>query len=219
MTEEAVFKKMQEAIANYDADAAVVVAKEAVAAGIDPAIALDKGFASTIREIGEAFERMDIFLPELVMAANAMKAGVEVLESALRAKGAAVEKKGVVVLGTVEGDIHDIGKTVVGAMLSANGYEVHDLGVEVPSPRFIQAAQETHANVIALSALLSTTMLYQRDVLEMLRNKGLQEEFFVIVGGAPVTQKWADEIGANAYARDAIEAVRVLDAHSKEWSK
>jgi len=219
MTEEAVFKKMQEAIANYDADAAVVAAKEAVAAGIDPAIALDKGFASTIREIGEAFERMDIFLPELVMAANAMKAGVEVLESALRAKGAAVEKKGVVVLGTVEGDIHDIGKTVVGAMLSANGYEVHDLGVEVPSPRFIQAAQETHANVIALSALLSTTMLYQRDVLEMLRNKGLQEEFFVIVGGAPVTQKWADEIGANAYARDAIEAVRVLDAHSKEWSK
>lgn len=219
MTEEAVFKKMQDAITNFDSDAAVAAAKEAVEAGIDPAVALDKGFASTIREIGEAFERMDIFLPELVMAANAMKAGVEVLENALKARGTAVEKKGVVVLGTVEGDIHDIGKTVVGAMLSANGYEVHDLGVEVPSPRFIQAAQETHANVIALSALLSTTMLYQRDVLEMLRNKGLEEEFFVIVGGAPVTQKWAEDIGANAYARDAIEAVRVLDAHAKEWAK
>ncbi len=218
MSEEDIYSKMQSAIQNYDTDAAIAAANEAVASGIDPAIALDKGFASTIREIGEAFERMDIFLPELVMAANAMKAGVEVLEAALKAKGAAVKKKGVVVLGTVEGDIHDIGKTVVGAMFQANGYEVHDLGVEVPSPRFIQAAQETKANVIAMSALLSTTMLYQRDVLEMLKNKGLQEEFFVIVGGAPVTQKWADEIGANAYARDAIEAVRILDSHVEEWS-
>ncbi len=219
MSEEAIYAKMHAAIENYDADAAVAAANEAVAAGLDPAIALDKGFADPIREIGEAFERMDIFLPELVMAANAMKAGVEVLEAALKAKGATVTTKGVVVLGTVEGDIHDIGKTVVGAMFQANGYEVHDLGVEVPSPRFIQAAEEVKANVIAMSALLSTTMLYQRDVLEMLKNKGLQDKYFVIVGGAPVTQKWADEIGANAYARDAIEAVRTLDAHTKEWSK
>jgi methanogenic corrinoid protein MtbC1 len=103
--------------------------------------------------------------------------------------------------------------------LQANGYEVHDLGVEVPAPRFIQAAEEAGANIIAMSALLSTTMLFQRDVLELLRNKGLQHKYFTIVGGAPVTQKWADEIGADAYGRDAVEAVRVLDARRKEWNR
>jgi methanogenic corrinoid protein MtbC1 len=124
-----------------------------------------------------------------------------------------------VVLGTVEGDIHDIGKTVVGAMLQANGYEVHDLGVDVPSPRFIQAAEDLGANVIALSALLSTTMLHQRDVTELLRNKGLQDKYFVIIGGAPVTQQWADEIGADAYALHAVEAVRVLNEREAEWAR
>jgi corrinoid protein of di/trimethylamine methyltransferase len=219
MSEQEIFAKMQASIENYDTDAAVAAANEAIAAGINPVKAIEKGFADPIRKIGEAFERLDIFLPELVMAAEAMKAGVTILEKALKDQGGTVVKKGVVILGTVEGDIHDIGKTVVGAMLSANGYEVHDLGVEVPSPRFIQAAQETKADIIAMSALLSTTMLYQRDVLEMLRNKGLAGKYFVIVGGAPVTQKWAEEIGANAYGRDAIEAVRVLEEHHKEWVK
>lgn len=219
MSEDQVFQQMQASIENYDADMAVEAAKLAIAAGLDPAIAIDKGFAEPIRKVGEAFERMDIFLPELVMAANAMKAGVSVLEEALKAKGGEVVRKGVVVLGTVEGDIHDIGKTVVGAMWQANGYEVHDLGVEVPAPNFIQTAENIGANVIAMSALLSTTMLSQRDVMEMLRNKGLDKKYFVIVGGAPVTQKWADEIGANAYARDAVEAVRVLDEGLKEWKK
>jgi dimethylamine corrinoid protein len=145
------------------------------------------------------------------MAADAMKSGVAVLEKALKESGGEVKKKAVVVLGTVEGDIHDIGKTVVGAMLQANGYVVHDLGVEVPAPRFIQAAQEVNADVIAMSALLSTTMLYQRDVIELMRNKGLHGMYKVMVGGAPVTQKWADEIGAELYARDAVQAVRTLE--------
>jgi len=162
---------------------------------------------------------MEIFLPQLVMAADAMKAGVAVLEETLKAGGGALVRKGVVVVGTVEGDIHDIGKTVVAAMLQANGYEVHDLGVEVPATRFIQAAQETGAHIIGLSALLSTTMLYQRDVVELLRNKGLKESYFVIVGGAPVTQAWADQIGADAFARDAVAAVRVLDSRREEWSR
>jgi corrinoid protein of di/trimethylamine methyltransferase len=218
-TEELIYSKMHKSIEEYDSDAAIAAAKEAVSAGIDPALAIEKGFAEPIRKIGEAFERMDIFLPELVMAANAMKTGVGILEAELKLRGGTVQKKGVVILGTVEGDIHDIGKTVVGAMLQANGYEVHDLGVEVPAPRFIQAAEETKADVIAMSALLSTTMLYQRDVIEMLRNKGKQEEYFIIVGGAPVTQKWADEIGANGFGRDAVDAVRVLDQHHKEWVK
>ncbi|HIP96693.1 MAG TPA: dimethylamine corrinoid protein 3 [Anaerolineae bacterium] len=209
---------MRASIENYDRDAAIAAAKEAVDAGLDPLIAMEEGFAKPIRALGEAFDRMEVFLPQLVMAADAMKAGVTVLEEAIKSSGGTLEKKGVVVLGTVEGDIHDIGKTVVMAMLQAGGYEVHDLGVEVPTPRFIQAAEEINANIIGMSALLSTTMLRQRDVVELLRNKGLTGRYFTIVGGAPVTQKWADEIGADAYARDAVEAVKVLDASREKWA-
>jgi corrinoid protein of di/trimethylamine methyltransferase len=218
-TADDIYARMRNSIQEYDKAEAAAAAREAVAAGLNPLEAVEKGFAGAIRELGEAFDRMEIFLPQLVMAADAMKAGVAVLEEAIQASGGKLEKKGVVVLGTVEGDIHDIGKTVVGAMLQANGYEVHDLGVDVPSPRFIQAAQDLGANIIALSALLSTTMLHQRDVTELLRNKRLQDEYFVIIGGAPVTQHWADEIGADAYALHAVEAVRVLNERKAEWAR
>lgn len=218
-TTEEIYAKMQTSIEEYDRDAAEAAAEEAIAAGLDPVKAVDKGFAEPIRELGEAFDRMEIFLPQLVMAADAMKAGMGVLEEAIKASGGVLEKKGVIVLGTVEGDIHDIGKTVVAAMLQANGYDVHDLGVEVPCTRFIQAAEELGADVIAMSALLSTTMLFQRDVVELLRNKGLDEKYFIMVGGAPVTQAWADKIGANGYARDAVEAVKVLDSRREGWAR
>ena len=218
-TADEIYARMQKSIGDYDRDAAMAAAREAVAAGLDPLVAVEEGFARPVRQLGEAFDRLEIFLPQLIMAAEAIKAGMTVLEAAIKAGGGTLQKKGVVVLGTVEGDIQDIGKTIVGAILQANGYEVHDLGVEVPAPRFIQAAEEAGANIIAMSALLSTTMLFQRDVLELLRNKGLRQKYFTIVGGAPVTQKWADEIGANAYGRDAIEAVRVLDARRKEWER
>jgi corrinoid protein of di/trimethylamine methyltransferase len=218
-TTEDIYAKMRASIEEYDEEAAAAAAREAVAAGLDPVEAVDKGWAGAIRELGEAFDRMEIFLPQLVMGADAMKAGVAVLEQALVAGGGALEKKGVVVLGTVEGDIHDIGKTIVGAMLQANGYDVHDLGVDVPATRFIQSAQDLNAQVIALSALLSTTMLFQRDVMELLRNKGLAQQYFVMVGGAPVTQQWAEEIGAHGYARHAVEAVSVLDSRQAEWAR
>ena len=218
-TTEEIYAKMRASIQEYDEEAAAAAAWEAVAAGLDPVKAVDKGFAGAIRELGEAFDRMEIFLPQLVMGAAAMKAGVAVLEQAITAGGGTLENKGVVVLGTVEGDIHDIGKTIVGAMLQANGYDVHDLGVDVPATRFIQTAQELNAGRIALSALLSTTMLFQRDVVELLRNKGLDNKYFVMVGGAPVTQRWADEIGANGYARHAIEAVKLLDSRQAEWAQ
>jgi trimethylamine corrinoid protein len=211
-TAEEIYAKMQASIRDYDRDAAVTAAQEALEAGLDPLVAVEKGFAEPIRELGDAFDRMEIFLPQLVMAADAMKTGMAVIEEAMKASGSALEKKGTVVLGTVEGDIHDIGKTVVGAMMQANGYEVHDLGVEVPSTRFIQAAEELGADIIAMSALLSTTMLFQRDVVELLQNKGIREKYYTIVGGAPVTQSWADEVGADAFARDAVDAVKVLDS-------
>ncbi len=218
-TAEEIYARMQASIEEYDRDAAKAAAEEVVAAGLDPLVAVEKGFAEPIRKLGEAFDRMEIFLPQLVMAADAMKVGMGILEEAMAASGGVIEKKGVVVLGTVEGDIHDIGKTVVGAMLQANGYEVHDMGVEVPASRFIEAAESAGADVIAMSALLSTTMLFQRNVIELLRNKGLAEKYFIIVGGAPVTQAWADEIGANGFARDAVEAVKVLDGHREGWAK
>jgi len=218
-TADEIYARMQASIEEYDRDAAAAAAEEVVAAGLDPVEAVEQGFAEPIRKLGEAFDRMDIFLPQLVMAADAMKAGMGILEEAIKAGGGVLEKKGVVILGTVEGDIHDIGKTVVGAMLQANGYDVHDLGVEVPAPRFIEAAQSAGADVIAMSALLSTTMLFQRDVIELLRNKGLGDKYFIVVGGAPVTQDWADEIGANGYARDAVEAVKVLDSHREAWAQ
>lgn len=211
--------KMRASIENYDAEEATAAAREAVASGVNLLEAVEKGFATPIRELGEAFERMEVFLPQLMLGAEAMKAGMAVLGEAIRASGGKLTSKGVVVIGTVEGDIHDIGKTVVAALLSANGYEVHDLGVEVHSGRFLEAAAAQKADVIGLSALLSTTMLYQRDVLELLRGKGLKEKFFVAVGGAPVTQAWAAQIGADGYARGAYEAVQMLEANRRRWAK
>ena len=210
-----IYARMTRAIEEYDSEAAAAAAREAVAAGLNLLEAVEKGFADPIRRLGEAFDRMEIFLPQLMLGSEAMKAGMAVLEEAIQSAGGTLVNKGVVVIGTVEGDIHDIGKTVVAALLQANGYQVHDLGVEVPAGRFIEAAQSQKADIIAMSALLSTTMLYQRDVIEMLGNKGLRERFYTIVGGAPVSQKWAEEIGAAGYARGAYEAVALLDARKK----
>ena len=216
---EQIHVKMRASIQNYDAEAAADAAREAVATGINLLEAVDKGFGEPIRELGEAFDRMEVFLPQLMLGADAMKAGMAILGEAIRAAGGQVTSKGVVVIGTVAGDIHDIGKTVVAALLQANGYEVHDLGVEVPAGRFLEMAAAQKADVIGLSALLSTTMLNQRDVLELLRNQGLKEKYFVAVGGAPVTQAWAAQIGADGYARGAYEAVQMLEANRKRWAK
>jgi trimethylamine corrinoid protein len=217
--EESIYARMRASIDNYDGEEAVAAAREAVAAGVNLLEAVEKGFAEPLRALGEAFDRMEVFLPQLMLGSDAMKAGMAVMEEAIRAAGGKLASKGLVVIGTVEGDIHDIGKTVVAALLSANGYEVRDLGVEVPASRFIEAAGSQKADVIGLSALLSTTMLYQRNVLELLRGKGLRDRYCVVVGGAPVTQAWADEIGADGYARGAYEAVALLDGKRTRWAK
>jgi len=216
---ERVYARMRASIENYDSEEAVAAAREAVASGVNLLEAVEKGFAEPIRKLGEAFDRMEVFLPQLMLGSDAMKAGMAVMGEAIRAGGGKLASKGLVVIGTVEGDIHDIGKTVVAALLSANGYDVHDLGVEVPAARFIEAAGSLKADVIGLSALLSTTMLYQRNVLELLRNKGLRDRYCVVVGGAPVTQAWAEEIGADGYAPGAYEAVQLLDGKRTRWAK
>ena len=204
-------KKMKDAINNYDKDQAIAVANEVLESGMDPLEAIEKGFATAIREIGEKFENMEVFLPQLVTGAEAMTEGVAVLNNALLAQGKKIKQKGVLVIGTVEGDIHDIGKTIVIALLRAAGYQVHDLGKDVPIPTFIERAKSVKADVIGLSALLSTTMVRQGEVIEFLKQQGIRDQFKVIVGGAPVSEKWAQQIGADGYARDATRAVKVVN--------
>ncbi len=175
---------------------------------MDPLDAINKGFVVGVNHVGEEFSCGNAFLPELVMAGEAMKSAVEILEPELNRRGTKREILGKVVLGTVEGDIHDIGKTLVGTMMSAAGFQVYDLGVDVPIMEIVEKAREVDADIVAISALLTTTMVKQKDVIEALQDMGL-EKVKVMVGGAPVTRSWMEEIGADGYSEDAIGAVAV----------
>ena len=212
---EEILERMRASIVAADEAEAMAAAEAALAAGIGPLTALEEGFAGAIRAQGEAFSNLDIFLPELVLSAKAMQAGVAVLEPAMKAAGVAANRSGVVVIGTVEGDLHDIGKNILVAMLRSAGYEVHDLGTDVPITNFISVAEQTEADIIGMSALLSTTMLRQKDLIELLNLKNIRENFYVIVGGAPVTEAWMNEIGADGFGLDAHQAIEVLDARNK----
>ncbi|MCF8068743.1 MAG: methyltransferase cognate corrinoid protein [Desulfobacterales bacterium] len=205
---EFILTEAKKVIREGDKEKAAELARKAIEGGIPPAELLEEGFVPGITEVGRLFENEEIFLPELVMAADAMKAAAEVCNESIP-KDEAVTK-GVVVLGTVKGDIHDIGKSIVESFLSASGFEVHDLGRDVSTAAFIEKAQEVNANVIATSALLTTTMGYQQELEETLKEKGLKEKFKTIIGGAPVNQKWADQIGADAYAEDAAGAAQKI---------
>ena len=202
------FQAMAQSIIGGEEEDAVELAKLSIKLGIDPLDAINQGYIIGVNHVGEAFSCGDAFLPELVMAGEAMKAAVEVLEPELEKRGTKREILGKVVLGTVEGDIHDIGKTLVGTMMSAAGFEVYDLGVDVPIGTMVEKAREIGADIVAISALLTTTMVKQRDVIEALDDLGLGQ-VKVMVGGAPVTRGWMEEIGADGYSEDAIGAVAV----------
>lgn len=208
MTEE-LFKKMAQSIVDGDSDAALVLAKESIAANIDPLEAITKGFVIGVNSVGAAFGKGDAFLPELVMAGEAMKAAVSVLDPELKKRGTERKILGKVVIATVEGDIHEIGKSLVATMLNASGFEVHDLGVDIPSEKIIGKALEVNADIIAMSALLTTTMVKQKEIIEELEKKGLRNRVKVMVGGAPVTRDWVNAIGADGFSEDAIGAVTV----------
>ena len=159
-----------------------------------------------MNEVGILFERGKLFLPHVMMAADAMTAGVNVLKD-LMPEGASGSKLGVIVNGTVEGDVHDIGKAIVSTMLQSAGFEVYDIGRDVPIRNFIEKAKEVNADMIGISALMTTTLQGQKDVIELLKEEGLRDKVKVMVGGAPATQAWADKIGADCYAENASEAV------------
>ncbi len=203
------FQSMAQSIIDGDPDLAAELARKAVEQGIDPLEAINKGFVPGVDYVGAQYEKGEMFLPDLVLAGEAMKAAVAVLEPEITRRGGHRQTLGTVVIGTVEGDIHDIGKTLVATMLSVSGFQVHDLGVDVPVGRFVEVARQVNADIVGMSALLTTTMVRQRDVIEALEDAGLRSRVKVMVGGAPVTRAWAEEIGADGYSEDAIGAVAV----------
>ena len=169
-----------------------------------------------MREIGDQFARMEIFLPEMMMAAQAMKAVMEELEPELQKSAMAMEKKGSIVIGTVEGDMHEIGKDIVITLLQVQGFEIHDLGINVNALDFVKKAEEVNADIIGASALMTTTMPAQREIIKILEEKGIRDKYHVIVGGAPVTQEWVDECGADSWGENAGMAVETLERVMKE---
>ncbi|MEW5870395.1 MAG: corrinoid protein [Chloroflexota bacterium] len=205
---EELFKAMAQSIIDGEAEEAERLALRAVELGIDPLEAINQGFVVGVNHVGNEFSCGNAFLPELVMAGEAMKSAVSTLEPEMARRGTQREMLGKVVIGTIHGDIHDIGKTLVATMLSAAGFQVFDMGVDVPVTTFVAKAREVDADIVAVSALLTTTMVRQRDVIEALDDVGLRPKVKVMVGGAPVTAEWVKEIGADGYSEDAIGAVQ-----------
>jgi trimethylamine corrinoid protein len=206
---EELFQKMAQSIIDGDSDASTELAKESIVVGIPPLQAITDGFVIGVNTVGDAFGRGDAFLPELVMAGEAMKAAVAVLNPELKKQGTERRMLGRVVLATVEGDIHEIGKTLVGTMLGSSGFEVFDLGVDASPEKIIGKALEVNADIIGMSALLTTTMVKQKEVIQELEKEGLRGRFKVMVGGAPITRDWVKSIKADGYSEDAVGAVRV----------
>jgi len=203
------FQAMSQSIIDGESEEAERLALEAIELGIDPLDAINKGFVVGVDHVGNLFSCGDAFLPELVMAGEAMKTAVSVLEPEMARQGSERKMLGTVVLGTIEGDIHDIGKTLVSTMLSASGFKVFDLGVDVPVMTLVEKARLENADIIGVSALLTTTMVKQRDVIEALDDMGMRPMVKVMVGGAPVTRDWVNDIGADGFSEDAVGAVAV----------
>jgi trimethylamine corrinoid protein len=197
----------KKAILNGDISLAEELAKEAITQNLDTNKVVD-AFSEAIREAGDLFEEGEFFLPELMRSAEAMKAAMTILTPTF-SESKESRSLGTVVIGTIEGDIHDIGKTLVAAMLSAEGFDVHDLGADVPVSTFIDKAIEVDAKIICISALLTTTMVGQKKLIDDLKEKDLRDRFKILIGGAPVSKKWVEEIGADGTAENAIGAVKL----------
>jgi len=198
-------KLLHDAILNGDAKTAKAVTEKALAAGMEPLKLVQDCMVPAMAEVGRRFESNEYFVPELLISARAMKAALELIRPLLASAG--VQPTGRVVLGTVKGDLHDIGKNLVGAMLEGGGYEVIDLGVNVTPEQFVAAVKEKNANIVAMSALLTTTMPSMKTTIEALEQAGVRQQVKVLVGGAPISQKYAEEIGADGYSESAAGAV------------
>lgn len=206
MIDDQILKEAKQTIIEHNKDRAVELTNKIIADGLDAIELMDNAFIPGINTVGDLFGRGELFLPELIQAADVMKAVMDIIHASLPNQEAA-EKKGKIVIATVKGDVHDIGKCIVVSLLQANGYTVYDLGRDVDTDHIIEEAVKVKANIIGTSALLTTTMTRQKDVEEALKSAGLRDKFKTIVGGAPVTARWAAKIGCDAYAEDAQDAV------------
>jgi corrinoid protein of di/trimethylamine methyltransferase len=203
-------EQLQQVVIAGQPDQAKELATQVLAAGVAPLTAIEDALNPAMQIVGDKYETGEYFIPDLVMAAEAMKAAMAVFEPVLAERQEKREVLGTVVIGTVEGDIHEIGKSLVATMLAAAGFQVHDLGVDVPASEFVKKVQEKGANVVGLSALLTTTMRNQEAVIEALKEAGLRDKVKVVIGGAPASPEWAKTIEADAYAENANEAVGVV---------
>jgi corrinoid protein of di/trimethylamine methyltransferase len=207
MGNETMHEQLKQSIVDQDPDAVLEAVNKALADGMDPREVIDKGLLPGLNVIGEQFECEDIFLPELMQAALAFQSAMTVLEPKIKEAGGADEKKGTIVIGTVKGDLHSIGKNILKLLFETSGFEVHDLGIDVDLFKFIDKASETNADIIAISALLTTTLIGQRDVIDALKDQGTRDKYKVIVGGGATTKEWADTIGADGWSGSAYDAV------------
>ncbi|MCP5086430.1 MAG: cobalamin-binding protein [Rhodobacteraceae bacterium] len=209
--DEAYFEALADSVIDGEDEDCVQLVNDGLESGVDPLEAVEKGLAKGINQVGVDFGAGVIFLPELAMAADTMKKGAAILDEKIRESGAERMSHGTIVIGTIKGDIHDIGKSVVAAVLQANGYNVVDIGIDVSIDTFIQALEDNNADVLGMSTLLTLPLMTMGEVIERLKEIGMRDKIKVIVGGCPVTQEFADEIGADAVGFDAQDAVVKLD--------
>jgi len=207
MEKEEILKKLTTAVIDGDNNLARESAQNALTAEIDPLEAIDQGLSKGMEAVGRQFESGECYLPELIMTADTFNAAMEILKPAIEANKQQVRKEGIVLIATVKGDLHEIGKNIVATVMETNGFEVVDIGIDQHSLDIIEAAEKNKADIIALSSLMTTTMPYQKEVIEVLDGMKLRDKYIVLVGGGPVSQKWADEINANGYGETAIDAV------------
>jgi trimethylamine corrinoid protein len=211
-SKEEIIARAKEAITEFDEEMAAEVAEEALAAGIDPVELIEKGYTAGMQEVGEQFEQGSLFLPHVIAAAEAMNAGINVIAPEMEKRKSETKSLGTVMIGTIEGDIHSIGKDIVASMLNIAGFKVVDLGRDVPIKTFVEKAKEIKPHIIASSALMTTTMVNQIQIEEQLKEAGIRDQVKTMVGGAPVTQDWADKIGADIYGESATDSVSKVKA-------
>jgi trimethylamine corrinoid protein len=206
---EQVYAELRQAVITADEGLASVAARRVVAQGGDLLAAVEHGLSAGMAVIGEDFERGECFLPELIGASQAFNAAMKVLEPEIEKAGGGMKRSGVAVVGTVAGDVHNIGKDIFAMLLKVRGFEVHDLGADVSMGSYVERVEEVGADLIGMSALLTTTMPSQKEVIDMLGELGLRDRYVVMVGGGPVSQEWADQIGADGYAETAQEGAEL----------
>ena len=209
MSKEEFYDEISMAIVNLDEDKALEYANKAIKENLSLLDVVEKGYSAGIRKVGELWEEGEFFLPELMRGAQIMQNCLDLLIPHLQSTSKKISR-GTIVIATIEGDIHSIGKTIVATMLRAYGYEVYDLGADVPAEKIIEEAEKKKADIIGVSALLTTTMIGQKKIIDLLKEKNLVDKFKVILGGAPVTNTWVEECNANGFADNAIEAVKLV---------